>query len=131
MIISCDWSVKDNDNESNSQPKGHFSLPCVCCDWSVKDNDNESNSQLTFFFPFGYLSCDWSVKDNDNESNSQPLHRADSSGGVVIGLSKIMIMKAIHNIGASMGATRSVVIGLSKIMIMKAIHNSTRVCQEM
>ena len=131
MIISCDWSVKDNDNESNSQLLFLAVIIDCRCDWSVKDNDNESNSQLTFFFPFGYLSCDWSVKDNDNESNSQPLHRADSSGGVVIGLSKIMIMKAIHNIGASMGATRSVVIGLSKIMIMKAIHNSTRVCQEM
>ena len=42
---------------------------------------------------------------------------------VVIGLSKIMIMKAIHNIKGLLLLSRHVVIGLSKIMIMKAIHN--------
>ena len=41
----------------------------------------------------------------------------------MIGLSKIMIMKAIHNPVAEIFTYRSVVIGLSKIMIMKAIHN--------
>ena len=41
------------------------------CDWSVKDNDNESNSQLKFDNDVENWSCDWSVKDNDNESNSQ------------------------------------------------------------
>ena len=41
----------------------------------------------------------------------------------MIGLSKIMIMKAIHNNFNNDGSTRHVVIGLSKIMIMKAIHN--------
>ena len=43
---------------------------------------------------------------------------------VVIGLSKIMIMKAIHNIDKQKENLGKVVIGLSKIMIMKAIHNS-------
>ena len=43
------------------------------------------------------ISCDWSVKDNDNESNSQLIVRYFCNDWVVIGLSKIMIMKAIHN----------------------------------
>ena len=43
--------------------------------------------------------------------------------GVVIGLSKIMIMKAIHNSNVDWWIAGCVVIGLSKIMIMKAIHN--------
>ena len=43
------------------------------------------------------ISCDWSVKDNDNESNSQQEIEDNKSDAVVIGLSKIMIMKAIHN----------------------------------
>ena len=43
---------------------------------------------------------------------------------VVIGLSKIMIMKAIHNTLTLVITFVPVVIGLSKIMIMKAIHNS-------
>ena len=43
--------------------------------------------------------------------------------GVVIGLSKIMIMKAIHNSNVDLLKMQYVVIGLSKIMIMKAIHN--------
>ena len=34
-----------------------------------------------------------------------------------------MIMKAIHNLPSSVFARVGVVIGLSKIMIMKAIHN--------
>ena len=42
---------------------------------------------------------------------------------VVIGLSKIMIMKAIHNFVINLLTKLIVVIGLSKIMIMKAIHN--------
>ena len=42
---------------------------------------------------------------------------------VVIGLSKIMIMKAIHNTMEDVLGNAKVVIGLSKIMIMKAIHN--------
>ena len=42
----------------------------------------------------------------------------------MIGLSKIMIMKAIHNPQNAMDNVTAVVIGLSKIMIMKAIHNS-------
>ena len=42
---------------------------------------------------------------------------------VVIGLSKIMIMKAIHNSPVLPEGIAKVVIGLSKIMIMKAIHN--------
>ena len=42
---------------------------------------------------------------------------------VVIGLSKIMIMKAIHNLHILTAEGVNVVIGLSKIMIMKAIHN--------
>ncbi len=42
---------------------------------------------------------------------------------VVIGLSKIMIMKAIHNSCLLCNQIPLVVIGLSKIMIMKAIHN--------
>ena len=41
----------------------------------------------------------------------------------MIGLSKIMIMKAIHNFDMMVISARRVVIGLSKIMIMKAIHN--------
>ena len=41
----------------------------------------------------------------------------------MIGLSKIMIMKAIHNIEKVRALLDKVVIGLSKIMIMKAIHN--------
>ena len=71
MAESCDWSVKDNDNESNSQRVGLVAVQLHGCDWSVKDNDNESNSQhgaIEVFLPF---CCDWSVKDNDNESNSQ------------------------------------------------------------
>ena len=40
----------------------------------------------------------------------------------MIGLSKIMIMKAIHNSGMEWTRRLAVVIGLSKIMIMKAIH---------
>ena len=68
----CDWSVKDNDNESNSQHSTASMRICVCCDWSVKDNDNESNSQLALV---------------------KSVYQS-----VVIGLSKIMIMKAIHNI---------------------------------
>ena len=43
---------------------------------------------------------------------------------VVIGLSKIMIMKAIHNGQRLSCSELRVVIGLSKIMIMKAIHNT-------
>ena len=43
------------------------------------------------------LCCDWSVKDNDNESNSQLVLPMTRLQEVVIGLSKIMIMKAIHN----------------------------------
>ena len=46
---------------------------------------------------------------------------------VVIGLSKIMIMKAIHNPSGIGQWLYIVVIGLSKIMIMKAIHNCTYV----
>ena len=42
----------------------------------------------------------------------------------MIGLSKIMIMKAIHNAPVKSDKLKFVVIGLSKIMIMKAIHNS-------
>ena len=45
---------------------------------------------------------------------------------VVIGLSKIMIMKAIHNSNSPVYYVTKVVIGLSKIMIMKAIHNYMR-----
>ena len=71
MIISCDWSVKDNDNESNSQPPLLFHYLLSCCDWSVKDNDNESNSQQVKCLTLLQMCCDWSVKDNDNESNSQ------------------------------------------------------------
>ena len=41
----------------------------------------------------------------------------------MIGLSKIMIMKAIHNNPVAERTPIFVVIGLSKIMIMKAIHN--------
>ena len=41
----------------------------------------------------------------------------------MIGLSKIMIMKAIHNVKTMERDEFKVVIGLSKIMIMKAIHN--------
>ena len=41
----------------------------------------------------------------------------------MIGLSKIMIMKAIHNCYSILYFLLVVVIGLSKIMIMKAIHN--------
>ena len=41
----------------------------------------------------------------------------------MIGLSKIMIMKAIHNACYLSNSKPIVVIGLSKIMIMKAIHN--------
>ena len=41
----------------------------------------------------------------------------------MIGLSKIMIMKAIHNVNSLIKKGYVVVIGLSKIMIMKAIHN--------
>ena len=44
-VESCDWSVKDNDNESNSQHLKMSKVIAMCCDWSVKDNDNESNSQ--------------------------------------------------------------------------------------
>ena len=69
------------------------------------------------------ISCDWSVKDNDNESNSQLSSLISSPGSVVIGLSKIMIMKAIHNLQPENEYWLIVVIGLSKIMIMKAIHN--------
>ena len=69
------------------------------------------------------ISCDWSVKDNDNESNSQPSKVKKEKQKVVIGLSKIMIMKAIHNGVLTFVPFSMVVIGLSKIMIMKAIHN--------
>ena len=93
------------------------------CDWSVKDNDNESNSQHTSLTLLPGMGCDWSVKDNDNESNSQLLSNSFYAANVVIGLSKIMIMKAIHNSGSSLRHRPRVVIGLSKIMIMKAIHN--------
>ena len=40
----------------------------------------------------------------------------------MIGLSKIMIMKAIHNKHKKTPYNPNVVISLSKIMIMKAIH---------
>ena len=70
------------------------------------------------------ISCDWSVKDNDNESNSQPVGLTIHIEEVVIGLSKIMIMKAIHNLSNLYTDSLFVVIGLSKIMIMKAIHNT-------
>ena len=63
------------------------------------------------------MSCDWSVKDNDNESNSQLPVSDSGPHGVVIGLSKIMIMKAIHNQRGGGAARQRVVIGLSKIMI--------------
>ena len=95
----------------------------MSCDWSVKDNDNESNSQRTLASSISRKSCDWSVKDNDNESNSQHTNGNVDSVYVVIGLSKIMIMKAIHNFRSLYVYCIAVVIGLSKIMIMKAIHN--------
>ena len=75
----CDWSVKDNDNESNSQPPSCRIILKFCCDWSVKDNDNESNSQQCSTTRESCPCCDWSVKDNDNESNSQPLSRRRTS----------------------------------------------------
>ena len=123
MIISCDWSVKDNDNESNSQLELLRDRYKTSCDWSVKDNDNESNSQLVCGADIPDSRCDWSVKDNDNESNSQPARHSCGLLRVVIGLSKIMIMKAIHNVLILLHLLDKVVIGLSKIMIMKAIHN--------
>ena len=45
------------------------------CDWSVKDNDNESNSQHTKRLVFVIKRCDWSVKDNDDLSFASDLGR--------------------------------------------------------
>ena len=63
------------------------------------------------------MSCDWAVKDNDNESNSQLCTCSIHRKLVVIGLSKIMIMKAIHNRWVYSCHLLEVAIGLSKIMI--------------
>lgn len=73
MIISCDWSVKDNDNESNSQPRWTVLSYITGCDWSVKDN--ESNSQQSKDALVRWFGCDWSVQDNDDLSFASDLGR--------------------------------------------------------
>ena len=42
----------------------------------VKDNENESNSQPVALGDAGSPGCVKLVKDNENESNSQPYHTA-------------------------------------------------------
>ena len=44
---------------------------------------------------------------------------------VVLGVSKVLKMKAIHNEAMKFRSQRKVVLGVSKVLKMKAIHNST------
>lgn len=53
----------------------HNDLMIISCDWSVKDNDNESNSQLNINIIINIKGCDWSVKDNDDLSFASDLGR--------------------------------------------------------
>ena len=65
--------VKDNENESNSQPAFVAFVAAACCVKLVKDNENESNSQLSAVLLMVVPRCVKLVKDNENESNSQPV----------------------------------------------------------
>ena len=66
-------------------------------------------------------------KDNNSESNSQ--HTIDEvlDVAVVIVGSKIIILKAIHNLAELQIWEECVVIVGSKIIILKAIHNNGKI----
>ena len=67
----CVKLVKDNENESNSQPSQRGCFRPSGCVKLVKDNENESNSQQLRSIAGCCISCVGLVKDNENESNSQ------------------------------------------------------------
>ena len=63
--------VKDNENESNSQPSWFVPPTGASCVKLVKDNESESNSQQAMHTGRLHHRCVKLVKDNENESNSQ------------------------------------------------------------
>ena len=67
--------------------------------------------------------CEANVKDTDFESNSQHLLQRSRWHKVVKPMSKILILKAIHNCQIISVAWSWVVKPMSKILILKAIHN--------
>ena len=96
-ILGCEANVKDTDFESNSQLMEISNFLKIGCEANVKDTDFESNSQLHHTGAFINQRCEANVKDTDFESNSQPHSRQETWCSVVKPMSKILILKAIHN----------------------------------
>ena len=70
--------------------------------------------------------CD-DVKDTKNESHSQLRAAGQLIAQPVVTMSKILKMKAIHNILHQVDGLVKPVVTMSKILKMKAIHNMLRI----
>ena len=68
--------------------------------------------------------CYCTIEDRKSESNSQLFPLSFLPSRVVIALSKIENLKAIHNQMTDEKTGQTVVIALSKIENLKAIHNT-------
>ena len=66
--------------------------------------------------------CD-DVKDTKNESHSQQPADEPEELHAVVTMSKILKMKAIHNVSCRSTLTSEAVVTMSKILKTKAIHN--------
>ena len=96
------------------------------CEANVKDTDFESNSQLVE----GEILEDRVVKPMSKILILKAIHNYTRfhiySSLVVKPMSKILILKAIHNWGVFWWSLLGVVKPMSKILILKAIHNHSR-----
>ena len=95
-------------------------IGCYC---TIEDRKSESNSQHDSCVPQEHESCYCTIEDRKSESNSQQFLGEEHRQKVVIALSKIENLKAIHNRVTIYFVCGFVVIALSKIENLKAIHN--------
>ena len=126
MTSSCYQCVKDTILESNSQQTFVKYCDQLCCYQCVKDTILESNSQLRVQRIEGSKCCYQCVKDTILESNSQLRELPRKYDQVVISVSKIQFLKAIHNCNMGHLVPVLVVISVSKIQFLKAIHNNIK-----
>ena len=148
--LSCFQCVKGNKFESDSQQLMGIRIPELGCFQCVKGNKFESDSQLhdtqvvndsavsnvskviNLKAIHNYLqvhhgrrrSCFQCVKGNKFESDSQQSLIENNSPLAVSNVSKVINLKAIHNMFNTPFGIGKAVSNVSKVINLKAIHNS-------
>ena len=115
MILCCFQCVKGNKFESDSQQRFCVMSIALSCFQCVKGNKFESDSQLIMYKVYRIDSCFQCVKGNKFESDSQPSHWSNRRFKVVSNVSKVINLKAIHNLLIIQKNHLQVVSNVSKI----------------